>query len=190
MLDMIFLQLKQAFSNIEDIAFAKTPEEKKKMLRVNDDVERVRRSNISWCVTNIQTNKTKKIKCVSIVWNWALLCLQMPSERPGEHYSLCDCWLALHSDRTRAFHRCAPLPPVCRVPFCTHNSVCMCTASAQQGFVLDGRDGHYFLHGVPRPHHCTAAVGRIPWGTSPDTKVHVLSIYSTTFNVALYTFPF
>lgn len=46
-LDMIFLHLKQAFANIEDTRLAKTPEERKKMLMVNEDVERVRRSNIS-----------------------------------------------------------------------------------------------------------------------------------------------
>ncbi|MCI4389131.1 hypothetical protein PGIGA_G00094380 [Pangasianodon gigas] len=34
---------RKAFANMEDTATAKTPEEKKKMLRVNDDVERVRR---------------------------------------------------------------------------------------------------------------------------------------------------
>lgn len=34
---------RKAFANTEDTFSAKTPEEKKKMLRVNDDVERVRR---------------------------------------------------------------------------------------------------------------------------------------------------
>ncbi|KAB5542315.1 hypothetical protein PHYPO_G00090250 [Pangasianodon hypophthalmus] len=34
---------RKAFANVEDVGTAKTPEEKKKMLRVNEDVERVRR---------------------------------------------------------------------------------------------------------------------------------------------------
>ncbi|XP_060759267.1 microsomal glutathione S-transferase 1-like [Neoarius graeffei] len=38
---------RKAFSNTEDTAFAKTPEEKKKMLRVDDDVERVRRCHLN-----------------------------------------------------------------------------------------------------------------------------------------------
>lgn len=55
---MISLQLKQAFANTEDTFTAKTPEEKKKMLRVNDDVERVRRSNISYtCVKCFKNNQ-------------------------------------------------------------------------------------------------------------------------------------
>ncbi|XP_060745686.1 microsomal glutathione S-transferase 1-like [Tachysurus vachellii] len=40
---------RKAFANIEDIHMhmAKTPEEKKKMLRVNEDVERVRRCHLN-----------------------------------------------------------------------------------------------------------------------------------------------
>lgn len=48
---------KQAFANIEDTRMARTTEEKKKMLRVNEDVERVRRSNISYtCMKCSKTN--------------------------------------------------------------------------------------------------------------------------------------
>ncbi|KAF7693936.1 microsomal glutathione S-transferase 1-like [Silurus meridionalis] len=38
---------RKAFANDEDVRTAKTPEEKKKMLRVNEDVERVRRCHLN-----------------------------------------------------------------------------------------------------------------------------------------------
>ncbi|XP_027007685.1 microsomal glutathione S-transferase 1 [Tachysurus fulvidraco] len=38
---------RKAFANIEDVRMAKTPEEKKNMLRVNEDVERVRRCHLN-----------------------------------------------------------------------------------------------------------------------------------------------
>ncbi|KAI5617910.1 microsomal glutathione S-transferase 1.2 [Silurus asotus] len=38
---------RKAFANDEDVRMAKSPEEKKKMLRVNEDVERVRRCHLN-----------------------------------------------------------------------------------------------------------------------------------------------
>lgn len=63
---MISLQLKQAFANTEDTFTAKTPEEKKKMLRVNDDVERVRRSNITYTCVKCFKNNQIWVYCMKI----------------------------------------------------------------------------------------------------------------------------
>uniref|UniRef100_A0A8D3BC97 Microsomal glutathione S-transferase 1.1 n=1 Tax=Scophthalmus maximus TaxID=52904 RepID=A0A8D3BC97_SCOMX len=136
-----FRLTRKVFANLEDTKFVSS-EADKKLVRTDPDVERVRSTVKSHVNLSITTLKIE----------------QVSPERPGEHCPLCGGRSPLRLDWTRAVVGPASLPPLRGLADPPHGRLRRCSASAQQGSVLDPGHAGHLLHGLPGAQHSSPPV--------------------------------